>query len=155
MSETLAENINRCLADRTLPVVLVACCGPKLEQKAEAQELYTSDLFRKSRAWAERFGAWWFILSAKYGVVPPGKVIAPYDLTLSSMSWHERAVWNQKVREQWGTHDHRPVVLLAGANYREWCSGRGYRVPMEGLGIGRQLQWLKRELSDERSTAPT
>lgn len=135
-----------------LPIVMVACCGQKLDRAAPAEDLYTSDLFRKSRAWAERFGVYWFILSAKHGVVAPGQVIKPYDETLNDMDPHELAMWGKRVSYQWGESDRwgkgrRPVVVLAGSRYRRWCDGRGWHVPMAGLGIGHQKAWLKAQLS--------
>ena len=137
------------------PTVLVACSGPKLEHAAPARDLYTSDLFRKSRAWAERFGSAWFILSAKHGLVHPAHELAPYDVTLKAMTKRERAAWSARVALQWSELElGRPVIVLAGADYRAWCDGRaGFSAPMQGLGIGLQLQWLKRELAASSSSS--
>ena len=76
----------------TKPFILVACCGPKLDHAAPARDLYTSDLFTKSRAYAERNGCGWAILSAKHGIVLPDEVIAPYDVTLKTMPAEQQSV---------------------------------------------------------------
>lgn len=132
--------------DHSYPLVLVACSGQKLDHAAEAQDLYVGDLFKKSRAWAERFGWCWYILSAKHGVLPPGKVIKPYDLTLNDMTPHELAAWSRMV----GDHllPGRRTVILAGERYRLWAKHRpDVDVPMAGLRIGQQKAWLKAQLS--------
>lgn len=136
----------------TKPIVLVACCGPKLAQAAKAQDIYTSDLFVKSRAWAERFGSRWFILSAKHGLLPPEVVIQPYDMTLQAMGAGERIKWGARVAQAFGTPD-EPVVFLAGKLYRAWAARRSYAAPMAGLSIGHQKAWLKRQLEGEAAIA--
>lgn len=131
------------------PWVLIACCGKKLDHPAAAEDLYQSDLFKKSRAWAEMFGVGWAILSAKYGCVPPGRVIKPYDETLNTKSPGELAQWGKLVRGQVGCMTlRRPTVILAGEKYRQWIySGDNVIFPMQGMGIGQQLAWLKREVA--------
>jgi hypothetical protein len=50
-----------------MKVVLVACGKSKRPEACPARELYTGTLFRKARAWAERHGDAWAILSARHG----------------------------------------------------------------------------------------
>lgn len=140
-ADTLVEN-------KDAPWVLVACCGKKLDHPAPAQDMYQSDLFQKSRAWAERYGVSWSILSAKYGVLPPGRIIKPYNETLNDKSHGDVVTWNRMVTKQLGALDgRRPTVVLAGSNYRGWIrTGHNVVVPLQGLGIGRQLAWLKNEI---------
>ena len=119
-----------------------------------ARDLYCSDWFLKARAYVETRSAKWFILSAKYGLVEPQQIIAPYKATLSDMSAAKRKDWADKVAT-----DLRPrcpkgteVVVLAGRFYREhlvrtlnhW--GCKPYIPLEGMGIGKQLSWFKRSL---------
>lgn len=133
---------------RDNPIVFVACCGQKLSVAAPAEDMYQSDLFKKSRAWAEIYGVSWFILSAKYGVVPPGRRIKPYDETLNSKTPSEVAMWNKMVRSQLGYMGwRRSTVVLAGANYRGWIQqGDNVIIPMKGMGIGQQKAWLKQQI---------
>jgi len=120
-----------------------------------ARDLYISDWFRKASVYAARVADEWYILSAKYGLVAPDTVIKPYDETLNRMpaaarrSWAERVLPDLRRVLQPGDH----VVILAGVKYRENLvnpmqkMGCRVEIPMEGLGIGKQLSWLKQQLS--------
>ena len=140
--------------NRRLVVYLVSCVGQKRSVPAPARDLYTSSWFQKARTYADRTGQPWFVLCAKYGLVHPCDVIAPYDLTLNTMSVGDRRQWAGKVLTQMESHlgDAKSIVLLAGRRYREFLEpslrSRGLivSVPMEGLGIGEQLRWLTRKL---------
>lgn len=143
----------------TISVGLVACCGKKRDVPSKAKDLYLSDLFRKSRHWAETYCDDWGILSAKYGLVGPEEVIEPYDERLSGARanpWTDPLrFWSSNVGYQaymrWGEDTH--YYLLAGELYRapfEIYNNRGFAstAPFKGLGIGEQLGWLKNELKD-------
>jgi hypothetical protein len=53
----------------------------------EARDAYTSQLFRRFRAYAERRGDKWVILSAKYGFMEPDFLIpASYDVTFNNLN---------------------------------------------------------------------
>lgn len=129
-------------------VVLIACASKKLGRAARAQELYHSALFQKSLAYAQGLEPdVIFILSAKHGLLPPDKVIAPYDVTLNGMGVGERRAWAadvlQALRERFDLErDH--FVFLAGQRYREFLLPhiRSVELPLDGLGIGKQLQYL-------------
>jgi hypothetical protein len=138
-------------------VVLVACVGQKLDHAALAADLYRSPWFHKARRYAEMVADRWWILSAKHGLVAPDEVIEPYDETLRKMPARRRRQWTCQVLENLTlTTDPAwdKVTVLAGRAYREllvaWLAYRGYTVdvPMEGLSIGRQLQWLNRAIED-------
>jgi len=95
-----------------------------------------------------------FILSAKYGLVPLDEAIEPYDVTLNKMSARERRHWAAKVISQLQQHcdlenDH--FVILAGKKYRQYLLPhlRSYEVPLAGLPIGKQLQFLKEKTRHE------
>lgn len=133
-------------------LVLVSCVKSKLTHAAPARELYVSPLFQKMRAFAERAGSPWFILSARYGLVSPDKKIEPYELTLNKMGIAERRAWGQSVTQALAPHldGIERVIFLAGARYREFLAaplrqrGITVQVPMEGLAFGEQLAWLSR-----------
>lgn len=129
------------------PVHLVACVAGKLDRPAPARELYRSPWFQKARAYVDRQGGRWFILSAKYGLIAPDEIIEPYDETLAGMSPAARRHWGACVLEAMGRYIEAaaPLILLAGRNYRDplWPTiARRASVPMRGLGIGAQLAWL-------------
>lgn len=142
-----------------MPVIgLVACVGTKRADPAEARDLYESSLFVKSRVYVEQRCTAWYILSAKYGLVRPTDVIAPYDETLNTKRSAERREWADRVWAKLAPVLKKgdQVVLLAGQRYRENIIERlrelgcAVDVPMSGLGIGRQLQWLTRNLRKVR-----
>jgi hypothetical protein len=133
-------------------ISLVSCVSRKRDHPIEAKDLYISDWFVKARAYVERAGDDWFILSAEYGLVCPDTVIASYERTLNVMSMVDRRAWASKVLKQL-----QPklkgvdrVVMLAGARYREFLvdaireKGPAVELPLEGMRIGEQLRWLKR-----------
>ncbi len=134
-------------------VYWVSCVSRKRSAPAPAMDLYVSDWFLKARAYVESTGAPWFILSAKYGLVDPNQVIAPYELTLNTMRVEDRRRWAEKVFDQLAEQTQRPehILMLAGARYREFLEpgltamGTQVDVPMQGLRIGEQLSWLNQQ----------
>jgi len=93
-----------------------------------------------------------FILSAKYGLLKPDDVIAPYEKTLKTMNTSERSAWAANVLSRLCKEadlQEDKFIFLAGAPYRENLVHhiRHYEVPMEGLSFGRQLQWLTERVS--------
>jgi len=137
---------------------LISCVSRKRTHASEAQDLYDSPLFTKARQYVEKRCGTWYILSAKYGLVGPRQVIDPYEETLNTKSRAEREQWAQRVWADLFPHLHSGdhVVVLAGERYREYLVPRMIQhgclveVPMEGLGIGRQLQWLSKQLLPPR-----
>lgn len=133
-------------------IALVSCVSSKLPRAAEAKDLYISPLFTKSRHYAEINADRWYILSAKYGLVAPERIIEPYEKTLNTMPREERKEWSRRVLAQLTNSItlSDQIIFLAGERYREDLEreliSRGYSVstPMRGLSIGKQLQWLTR-----------
>ena len=129
-------------------ICLVACAKTKLARPMQAKLLYTSPLFQKSRAYAEKYFDAWGILSAKHGLVLPDQVIAPYDVTFGDLTIKEASAWCQNTRSaikrQWDRD--AEYTMLAGAGYI--CATTGLRVscPLEGLQVGQRLQWLNEAL---------
>jgi cytoplasmic iron level regulating protein YaaA (DUF328/UPF0246 family) len=126
----------------------------KLDKKAKAKDLYISPLFKKNLAYAYTFKPKnIFILSAKYGLVNLEKIIPPYEQTLNTMKSAEIKKWAEKVREQMdGKIDFKKdeIIFLAGERYRKYLMPyflKTPKVPLQGLGIGKQLQFLKRKLT--------
>ena len=114
--------------------------------------MYTSDLFRKMMAYAQRRNPKGiFILSAMYGLLSTDTIIDPYEKTLRSMKKADRHRWAQEVVSELRKYCDLKLdnfVLLAGVPYREHLVPhlKHYEVPMEGLAFGKQLQWLERQL---------
>jgi hypothetical protein len=137
---------------RIKTLCLISCVSRKKAGIHPARDIYDSALFRKARAYAERHADEWFILSAKHGLLSPETPIRAYNVTLNRMPAAARRKWADRVlrdlRSALRPRDR--VVILAGKRYREFLLDEmermcaGVTVPMEGLGIGRQLQWLTR-----------
>ena len=136
-------------------IVLISCVSKKLSHKAKARDLYISPLFRMNLQYAQTFSPQAiFVLSAKYGLVGLDDEIAPYNVTLNTMPAHQRKAWAQRVIVQLQTRsdlDNDYFIILAGQKYRQYLLPhlKSYEIPMEGLPIGKQLQFLKEKTSHE------
>jgi len=127
-------------------VALVGCGSQKGTKAAKAKDLYRSNLFHAARAYAERTCARWFILSAKFGLLDPERVIEPYEQRLqraNSKGWGERVG-----RQLLDVVDHdTPIVCLAGGLYSDAIDiGHNdlyWEEPLKGMGIGQRIAWLK------------
>jgi hypothetical protein len=79
---------------------LVSCVKGKLTGPAPAGDLYQSLWFCAARAFVEKQNAAWFILSAKYGLVSPDRIVAPYEMTLNRSTSGERRVGRNRSRNK-------------------------------------------------------
>lgn len=128
---------------------LVACSAGKLDRAAPARELYTSDLFRKSLAFARSCCSATYVVSALYGLVEIEQVIEPYDKTVARMSVVERTRWAAEIAEQViARHGRELYAILAGKAYAYplYCElfdrGGFITEPLRGMQIGERLSWL-------------
>lgn len=129
-----------------LKLILVSCVGQKLEGSHQAKDLYISNWFKKARIYAEQNGDSWAIISAKYGFVFPDDEIESYEMYLPKQSKEYRLEWAKIIVERINTISPTEIEILAGKPYRQYLIPLlQYKVvvPMEGLGIGQQLKWLK------------
>lgn len=133
-------------------IVLISCVSMKLDKKAKAEDLYVSPLFKMNLAYAKLLKPQKiYILSAEYGLVDLEDEIEPYDKTLNTMKAGEVKDWALHVIEQMQgkiSFQNDEIIFLAGERYRKFLVPlcRNASVPLQGLGIGRQLQFLKRKL---------
>ena len=136
-------------------VVLISCVSKKLNHKSKAQDLYVSPLFKKNLQYAKTLDADnIFILSAKYGLLRIDDEIEPYDQTLNKMCSNEIKEWANNVLNQLKKTtdlENDEFVFLAGNNYRKFLLPhiKHYNIPMQGLSIGKQLQWLTKRNKNE------
>ena len=139
--------------DTVKTVYLVSCVKGKQTSAAAAKDLYTSDWFRKARAYVEPTGMPWFILSAEYGLLHPDQRTDPYEKTLNEMRSWERKQWAEKVIHQM---EHKlpkaeQIVVLAGEKYREHLMGylrsraSSLEVRLKGLRLGEQKRWFNEQ----------
>jgi hypothetical protein len=140
--------VGKAKKDKMKQIVLISCVSKKLENKSKAKDLYVSPLFKKNLKYATSLKPdYIFILSAKYGLVGLNEEIEPYDLTLNKMRSNEIKEWAKTVLNQLKKLTDLKIdefIFLAGNNYRKYLLPdiTNYKVPMEGLPIGKQLQWL-------------
>jgi len=137
-------------------IVLVSCVDEKSITACPARYLYTSDWFKKAARYAGQIADEWYILSTKYGLVHPDQVLDPYNATLKTMKKSARQAWAERVfaslQSRLSLDD--TLVFLAGQAYREFLVDRLSRlgckieIPMEGLRIGEQMQWLNQHMKD-------
>jgi len=136
-------------------VVLISCVSQKRKSRSKVEELYTSKLFSLNLKYAKKLKPHdIFVLSAKHGLLPLHRIIAPYNVTLNTMPVEERKMWAKKVRQQLKSHcdeQHDHFIFLAGERYREYLLPymKSYEIPLEGLSIGKQLQYLNKRLQNE------
>lgn len=134
-------------------IVLISCVSSKLSRSAPARELYVSPLFRFNLAYAATLRPdAIFILSAKHGLLAPGTVVAPYNETLNTKKDADIRMWAANVLkelEKKADPKKDEFIFLAGERYRRHLvpSLTHVQIPLAGLGLGKQLQFLKRALS--------
>jgi cytoplasmic iron level regulating protein YaaA (DUF328/UPF0246 family) len=133
-------------------IVLISCVNKKLSSKAKARELYISPLFRLNLAYARTLNPdKIFILSAKYGLLGLEEEVEPYNETLNNMSDDEIKEWAKQVvnkLKEIADLKNDEFIFLAGDKYRKFIIPHiaKYEIPMKGLGIGKQLKFLKDRL---------
>ena len=134
-------------------VVLISCVKSKLKVPAKVKDLYTSTLFQYTLRYARKLKPdAIYVLSAKHGLLDLEQIIAPYEMTLITMSEEEKKAWSRKVLDSLQKKadlDSDMFVFLAGVNYRKYLIPelKHFEIPFEGMPFGKQLQELKRQLS--------
>lgn len=137
---------------------LVACTSKKALKPTTAADLYRSPLFEGTRWFAESRCDTWYILSAKYGLLDPEEEVLPYDESLNSMAESQKIQWAKRVYDRLVAQlngDTR-IVFLAGDQYRKYLQrhlhdiGIDTRAPLSELGIGRQVAWLQKLITEEK-----
>lgn len=139
-------------------IVLVSCVSKKQSISLPAEDLYISEWFHKAALYARLIGDKWFILSAKYGLLHPDQIIEPYNVTLKSISKYQRVIWARRVLQDLNPllSKDDSVVILAGHIYREYLEeplrqmGCQISIPMQGLRIGEQMQWMNKQIKGNR-----
>jgi hypothetical protein len=125
-------------------IVLVSCVKSKRSSSSPAKDLYVSTLFRAQRTYAERFADKWFILSARYGLLEPNRVVETYEETLKGSSAERKRAWSRNVfaalEKQTTPED--IITITAGEDYCKYLvpllekRGNDVRRPVKGLSMG-------------------
>jgi len=136
-------------------IILISCVSKKLNRKSKVQDLYISPLFKKNLIYAKSLNPdKIFILSAKYGLLSLTDEVEPYDKTLNKMTSNEIKEWANFVISQLqkvSDLNKDEFVFLAGNKYRKFLLShiKNYKIPMLGLSIGKQLNWLTERTKNE------
>ena len=137
-------------------IVFLQCGKKKLSKGMHpASEIYTSELFKTSLAYARKLTTDENIriLSGKFGVLRLDDVIEPYNVTLKTMTNAQRERWGHYVmgqlRSQGITSD-RPAIFLTGELYEKFVKDyfQHSENPLRGLGLGYRMQYMKKRLAE-------
>lgn len=135
-----------------MKIILISCASKKLQNKAKVKDLYISTLFKYNLKYAKLLNPnEIFILSAKHGLLSLEKEINPYNKTLNKMSSKEVKIWANDILNQLKKVSNLKTdefIFLAGDNYRKYLIShiKNHKIPMKGLGIGKQLKYLKEKI---------
>ena len=131
--------------------VLIGCVSRKEPTARAAKDLYRTELFSRRRAYAERSGHPWLIVSALHGAIDPDDVIEPYDRRISDLDRAERRELAARIADQleqrFGDLQRTTIEVHAGEEYVTMLGTslppRGVQLvnPLRGLRIGEQLAW--------------
>ena len=130
-------------------IVFISCVKQKRGVSCAARDMYTSDLFKKSLAYAKQLRPRKvYILSAKYGLLELDDLIKPYNQTLNEISEDKRKAWAYKVCKQCeakGISYDEEAVFLSENNYRKYLMQkfRNSTAPLCDKKIGEQLSFYK------------
>lgn len=140
--------------------IFISCVSQKRNVSCKAEEMYISELFKKSLSYAKTLNGHIRILSAKYKVLELDDIIEPYNLTLNEMSEKDKRNWAKEVINQLQEKNvdfNEKTIFLVGNNYRKYLLRyfSDYEIPLEGLPIGMQLSWYKSHLTSNSSIIET
>ena len=134
-----------------LKIGFVGCSREKRRTAQHAEDLYSSLQFIKAKEYVTRCYDRWYILSGKYYLLKPSRIIEPYDVSLIKKSKIERKNWAIKVFNQICRVIPPPekcfLFFHAGYYYRhpltDFLSEVGYvcEAPLAGMGLGKQFRW--------------
>jgi len=144
-------------------VAIVGCGKEKLDLSGNKApvciaRLYTSNYFELKREYAKTCCERYLILSAKHGLVLPGRYVEEdYDLTIDDLDGADLQQWISDVTAELNQiAEHRPqdtLVMLAGQAYLDPLAGTLQEIPndveypfSDTGGIGEQMGWLREEI---------
>lgn len=133
-------------------IAFIGCVKTKNPYPCKAIELYDSPLFKKSVEYARKSGvAQIYIISAKHGLIPSDKFIAPYEETLNGKSDKHLKLWAYKVVKQAdsiGIKRDEEILFLGGENYLKYLRliYKNSHEPLKGLPLGMRLKFLNQNI---------
>jgi hypothetical protein len=137
-----------------MKIALISCSKLKRNYTCAAAEMYApSELFSLSYQYSKRIADKIYILSAKYGLIPEDRKIAPYDLTLADMPTIQQLSWANGVLQQLSEEcdmNGDEFIILAGRHYYQHLLPKlaHWSLPLGSLRIGPRIQFLKQQLEN-------
>ncbi|TMI62850.1 MAG: hypothetical protein E6H07_15715 [Bacteroidetes bacterium] len=146
----------------TKKIILIACVSQKGDKKAKAKDLYISQLFKSSLAFANKQNPdKIFILSALHHLLDIDQEIEPYNVTLSKvpkakrkpglkiLTSEEKVNWGKKVVEQLSKQtdlQNDEFMVLAGQEYIKPIINciPHFQNPLNGLRQGERVKFLNK-----------
>lgn len=130
---------------------LVGCGKKKTTHPAEARKLYTGGLTRMSIEWMDRNCETFFVLSAKYHLVPSDARIKPYELKISDLDEDDRVAWGQLVASQLKRRVgfDKPFIIMAGNDYIQALNAGLAEThatifdPCPKMKMGLRMNWIR------------
>ncbi|HMG68495.1 MAG TPA: hypothetical protein VK588_12445 [Chitinophagaceae bacterium] len=141
-------------------IILIACVSQKGNKRAKAKDLYISQLFKSSLAYANKQNPdKIFILSALHHLLDINKKIEPYNVTLSNvpkdkrkpelkiLTSAEKKEWGKKIIEQLSKQTdlkNDEFIILAGQAYIKPIKNNISHLtnPLYGLRQGERVKFL-------------
>jgi cytoplasmic iron level regulating protein YaaA (DUF328/UPF0246 family) len=133
-------------------LIIVGCGKAKIWKKrrglgkVKAQDAYVGALYRSARAFAEKRGPNWLILSAKHGLLPPDQPISNYNVTIGDRG----AITSQHLRSQWQRLRNKPALVICLASEKYVSLLRTsipqsvlIRTPLDGMDLFECMHWFK------------
>jgi cytoplasmic iron level regulating protein YaaA (DUF328/UPF0246 family) len=130
-------------------VALIGCSSKKRDFPCMAKEMYMGSLFKKSILYCDKLKISYYILSAKFGLLSPEKIISPYDMSLNKEGISFRKKWSKKVNKQLQNKKINEVIILAGIKYHEFITIKKH-TPLLYKPLGFQLQWLDSQIKNNK-----
>ncbi len=132
-------------------ICLVGESKTQRKTRTRADQLFTGTHFVRQRTYAQTRADQWFILSARYGLLEPGRGVDPYERVFSDLSSAEQFQWAQNLMQSMSRlhiTSHDTLVILAKKSYQDRLlpifKSRSYviELPLAGMSAVQQLRWL-------------
>jgi hypothetical protein len=143
-----------------MKIGLITCGKSKRNSPCLARDLYTGAFFRYGRQFLERTCSDWRILSAKYGVLAPIAIVAPYELVVKASGLIKAAPHielSENEREQWYRNVNADLkrlfpqahfVALISSSYAPALRDLDCEFPLAGLRMFERVKRLRELLHD-------
>lgn len=133
-------------------IALIGCSKTKNDKICKTADMYKGELFKKALLLCQKLRYdEIYVLSAKHGLLQLTDAIEPYEETLNKAGKEKMKIWADKVIKQLNARimPDDELIFYCGRNYYKYLEKEIHNkkyFPLKGLGMGRQLQYLKEAL---------